>query len=195
MIRKKLCFFFIILRKICWFSKKKYRFLKFVRTTSKFLFCSFLWTNRFLWTDRFFWTPSFKKNFVRSQKRERCLSLVLSKINSSKCISISKNYRQFWPIWFLRFRLNSIHWNIINTRFSGCFAPIFCFNCYEFLFVYIIKQEQKSSRWRLIWIIRKPSVGSCEVPNKICARSVRPFLRLLNIDKQPNTQTGQATYI
>jgi len=37
----------------------------------------------------------------------------------------------------------------IWTRFSGRFAPIFCFNCKNFLFVDIAKQKQKTSR--ILW--------------------------------------------
>ena len=33
----------------------------------------------------------------------------------------------------------------INTKLSGRFALIFLFNCDHFLFVYIVKQLQKSS--------------------------------------------------
>ena len=35
---------------------------------------------------------------------------------------------------------------IVITRLSGHFASILYLNCEHFLFVYIVKQEQKSSR-------------------------------------------------
>ena len=47
--------------------------------------------------------------------------------------------------------------------------------------------------WRLIFkylIIYKPSLGSCEVPHKIWARSVRPFLRLFDTNKQAPIRTS-----
>ena len=42
-----------------------------------------------------------------------------------------------------------------------------------------------------IFIINKPSLWSRDVPQKIWARSVQPFLRLLNTNKQTNTKTSQ----
>ena len=94
------------------------------------------------------------------------------------------------------------------TRLLGRFAPIFYFNCEHVLFVYIVKQNKKSSRiltkkkwifkifkklmkiefwWRQIieiLIIHKPSLGPREVPHKIWAWSVQPFWRLLDTNRQ-----------
>ena len=91
----------------------------------------------------------------------------------------------------------------VDILFSGRYAPIFCFYCEHFLFVYIVKQKQKSSskfnanRILLcgkvfeILIIQKPSHGSYEVPHKIWAQSVQPFWRLLDTNKQTDTQTSK----
>ena len=47
-----------------------------------------------------------------------------------------------------------------------------------------------------ILIINKPSLGICKVPHTIWARSVRPFWRLLDINKQTDTQADkQSMYI
>ena len=79
-----------------------------------------------------------------------------------------------------------------NTRLLGRFAPIFYLNCEHVLFVYILKQSRKKFRGFprfkifyknkkllytifLIFIIRKPSLWSHDVPQKIWARSVQPF--------------------
>ena len=96
----------------------------------------------------------------------------------------------------------------VDILFSGRYAPIFCFYCEHFLFVYIVKQKQKSSskfnanRILLcgkvfeILIIQKPSHGSYEVPHKIWAQSVQPFWRLLDTNKQKDKQTDrQAKFI
>ena len=84
------------------------------------------------------------------------------------------------------------------------FAPIFYFNCEHFLFVHIIKQKQAKNVvdfktfskiefcWRQIFensIIHKPSLGPREVPHKIWARSVLPFWRLLETNKQTDKQS------
>jgi len=42
-----------------------------------------------------------------------------------------------------------------------------------------------------ILIIHKPSLGSCEVPQQIWARLVQPFWRLLDTNKQTDTQTSK----
>ena len=81
-------------------------------------------------------------------------------------------------------------------------CTIFYFNCEYFLFVYILKQKQKSSRfykknfvdfqnlmeiefcWRLIfkiWIRHKPFLGSFEAPQNFCSR-------LLDANKQAPRQ-------
>ena len=53
--------------------------------------------------------------------------------------------------------------------------------------------------WRQIFknlIIHKPSLGSREIPQKIWARSVQSFWRLLDTNKQTNKQTDrQAKFI
>ena len=93
---------------------------------------------------------------------------------------------------------------IYITEAFGCFAPIFSFNCEHFLFVYIMKQKQKSSRiykkladfqtfmliefcLRKIFeilIIHKSSLGSHYVLHTIYSRLVQPFWRLLNTNRQ-----------
>ena len=48
--------------------------------------------------------------------------------------------------------------------------------------------------WRQIFeilIIHKPSLGSLDVPQKIWARSVQPFWRLLDTNKQTDKQTDK----
>ena len=101
----------------------------------------------------------------------------------------------------------------INTSLLGRFAPIFYFSCEHVLFVYIVKQKkiirgflQKISWifkilknlmtikfwWRQIFeilIIHKPSLGSLDVPQKIWARSVQPFWRLLDTNRQTDIKT------
>ena len=50
--------------------------------------------------------------------------------------------------------------------------------------------------WRQIFeilIIHEPSLGSLDVPQKIWARSVQPFWRLLDTNKQTNRQTDKQT--
>ena len=50
--------------------------------------------------------------------------------------------------------------------------------------------------WRQIFeilIIHKPSLWSLDVPQKIWARSVQPFRRLLDKNKQTNRQTDRQT--
>ena len=74
------------------------------------------------------------------------------------------------------------------------------------LIVYIVKQKQKmfvkfikifygfskfsENRIFEILIIYKPSQGPCEVPYKIWARSVQPFYRLLDGNRQTNRQAN-----
>ena len=93
----------------------------------------------------------------------------------------------------------------VDILFSGRYAPIFCFYCEHFLFVYIVTQKQKSSskfnanRILLcgkvfeILIIQKPSQRSYEVPHKIWAQSVQPFWRLLDTNDRQTPR--QAKYI
>ena len=96
------------------------------------------------------------------------------------------------------------------TRLLGRFAPIFNFNCQH------CKTKQKEVRgfqqkiswifkifknlmkiefwWRQIFenlIIHKPSLGSREIPQKIWTRSVQPFWRLLDTNRQTNRQTDK----
>ena len=50
--------------------------------------------------------------------------------------------------------------------------------------------------WRQIFeilIIHKPSLGSLDVPQKIWARSVQPFWRLLDTNRQTDRQTPKQT--
>ena len=59
------------------------------------------------------------------------------------------------------------------------------------VFLYFTKIK---SFWTQIWVILhiyKPSLGSCEVPHKIWVRSIQPFWRLLNTNKQTNKQTDK----
>ena len=44
-----------------------------------------------------------------------------------------------------------------------------------------------------ILIIHKPSLGTCEVPEKFWAGSVQPFWRLLDTNKQTNKQTKECS--
>ena len=37
--------------------------------------------------------------------------------------------------------------------------------------------------------LHKPSLGSCEVPRKICAQMVLPYLRLMDTHGQRDTQS------
>ena len=73
-----------------------------------------------------------------------------------------------------------------NTRLLGLFAPIFYLNCEHVLFVYILKQKQTK---KFVDFIRKPSLGSRDVPQKIWARSVQPFIG----HKQTNIKTNKQT--
>ena len=91
--------------------------------------------------------------------------------------------------------------NFISTRLLGRFAPIFYFNlnC-VFICKYLLFPQYKAKinkkladfiiffRWFQNSIIHKPVLGSREVPNKIWARSVQPFWRLLDTNKQIPTQ-------
>ena len=101
-------------------------------------------------------------------------------------------------------------WYIYYTRLLGRFALIFYFNCEHVLFVYIVKQNKKicgfqqkiswifKKFWRsnfdggnfFILLIHKPSLGSREGPHKVWAWSVEPFWRLLDTNKQTDTQTS-----
>ena len=64
----------------------------------------------------------------------------------------------------------------------------------EFNFFYKIKNL--SNTFFSIFIIHKPSLWSRDVPQKIWARSVRPFSRLLDTNEQTDTQTPrQAKFI
>ena len=82
--------------------------------------------------------------------------------------------------------------------FLGRFAPIFYFNR-----IYCKRKQRKSSRIFKnlrkiefcrkqifeILIIYKPSLGTCEVPHKIWARSVKSFFLFLEkTDRQTNRQ-------
>ena len=65
---------------------------------------------------------------------------------------------------------------------------------YFFFIVNIVKQKTRGFYkikfcWRQIFEIRiiyKPSFGTCDVPQKMWARSVQPFRRLLDINKHPD---------
>jgi len=105
--------------------------------------------------------------------------------------------------------------NSILSSLRGRFAPISWINCEHVLFVYIVKQNkkfrgfsQKISRifkilknlmtiefwWRQIFeilIIDKPSLESLDVPQKIWARSVQLFWRLLDTNRQTDRQTDK----
>ena len=92
---------------------------------------------------------------------------------------------------------------ISKTRLLGRFAPIFYFNCEHWKtkkknFADIINKNRVLSRFKKklqkiknfktqifkILIIHKPSLGSREFSQKIWARSVQPFWRLLDTNKQ-----------
>ena len=96
-----------------------------------------------------------------------------------------------------------------STRLLELFAPIFYFICKHFLFKYIVKQNkknkfadfknknfvdfqnfQKPNFVRGIpfedTIAHEPSLGSREVSPKSWARSIQPFWRSLDTNKQTN---------
>ena len=84
-----------------------------------------------------------------------------------------------------------------TTRLSGRFAPIFYFNCglWTLSLCTNLGDFHKLMKIKLccrlifkILIIHKPSLGSCEVPQKMLAKSVRLFLRLLDTNQQTNKQ-------
>ena len=93
---------------------------------------------------------------------------------------------------------------------------ILTFNCEHLLFVQYKTITNESSRIfqiffravlnftkiKSVWIqvfvilsIHKPSLGSCEVPHKIWARSVQPFWRLLDSNRSDRQTARQAKYI
>ena len=84
------------------------------------------------------------------------------------------------------------------------------FNCEHYLFVYIVKQQQKFrgskkkfrgfSKFNIIeiLIIQIISLGSSDVPHKIWFRSVQTFWRLLDTNKQTSKvfiDMNDSTYI
>ena len=101
---------------------------------------------------------------------------------------------------------------LLYLRLLGRFAPIFYFNWEHFLFVYIIKQKQtKISRilqekfrgfskfskteffqWQIFEnsIVHKPSLGSCEIPQKFWPDRFSRFdvIGYKWTDRQPNRQ-------
>jgi len=95
----------------------------------------------------------------------------------------------------------------IYTRLLERFASIYYFNCGHVLFAYIVKQTKNKQKIRGFykkksWIFKSrillqanfwkfdhpySSLGSREVPEKIWARSVQPFWRLLDTNKLRDT--------
>ena len=119
--------------------------------------------------------------------------------------------------WYIHY-LPSFYCNleIYTTRLLGRFAPIFYLNCKHVIFAYILKQGGKKfcgflkkNSWifknlnfstklktfktyfKKNFIIHKPSLWSRDLPQKIWARSVQPFRRLLDTNRQTNTKTSQ----
>ena len=87
----------------------------------------------------------------------------------------------------------------INIRLSGCLAPIFYMNCLPFGGFYKKNFENLQISMKIeffvgnnllkFWLSIKPSLGLCEVPQKIWARSVQPFWRLFDTNKQTDKQS------
>ena len=103
------------------------------------------------------------------------------------------------------FRISIIKANLfglyIYVKVSGRFAHITIYlivNIFS-LYVYIVKQKQKMfadfiNKFREFskfndnfWSF----MGTCEVPHKMWARSVQPFWRLLDTNRQTNKQTDK----
>ena len=83
---------------------------------------------------------------------------------------------------------------------SSSSSPIFYLNCEHILFVYILKQSRKKFRedFQEFKIFYKKKtfkhnfyLWSRDVPQKIWARSVQPFLRLLDTKKNKKKQTDK----
>ena len=103
--------------------------------------------------------------------------------------------------------LCSMYSSMYITRLLGRFAPIFYLNCEHVLFVNILNKEEKIfadlkkkffftklktfKTHLFIFIIHKPFLWSREVPQKIWARSVQPFWRLLDTNRQTDKQTDK----
>ena len=105
----------------------------------------------------------------------------------------------------------------ITKKLLGRLVPIFSFKCELFLIVTLKNKEKKIPDFikkkfadfqdlnffyknkrtfkHKVLIINKPSLGSCEVPHKIWARSVQPFGGLLETNKQTDMTPRQATFI
>ena len=87
---------------------------------------------------------------------------------------------------------------ILFTRLLGRFALIFYLNCEHVLLKkksrifknlnFFTKLKTFKTHF-FIFIIHKPSLWSRDVPQQIWARSVQPFWRLLDTNKQTNKQT------
>ena len=87
----------------------------------------------------------------------------------------------------------------INIRLSGCLAPIFYLNCLPFGGFYKKNFVDLQISMKIeffvgnnllkFWLSIKPSLGLCEVPQKIWARSVQPFWRLFDTNKQTDKQS------
>ena len=118
----------------------------------------------------------------------------------------TKNLASIGPVvsTFIGYKLTCRHEKYIYTRLPSSISTFNCgFICEHFLCVHYIKKEfadfiiffREFSKFyknkNLIFeilIIHKPFLGSREVPHKTLARSVQPFWRLLDTNKQTERQ-------
>ena len=79
-----------------------------------------------------------------------------------------------------------------NTTFRALRAHLLFQLCTFSLCIHCKTKTKKSNfvggKFFLILIIYKPYLGTCEVPHTIWARSIQPFWRLFDTNKQTNRQ-------
>ena len=81
---------------------------------------------------------------------------------------------------FIAFVINSSSLVILSLTFKCCIFIVFFRG---------FKKRKFARQIFSILSVHKPFLGSCEVPQKIWARSFQPFWRLLVKNKQTNRQT------
>ena len=81
-------------------------------------------------------------------------------------------------------------YSIKQKQNKNCGFHNFCSRVFKLL----INKKLKTQIFQIL-IIHKPSLGSREVPHKIWARSVQPFWRLFDTNKQTNKIDRQVKFI